>query len=173
MLSVQECGRCIPHVLVRDFPPFLFDDYGWGWDAAATGIAGVVIVVSGGNCEQCVQVCYNQNRFTSLTLFWALFGLAIACPHLFPPGKKSSASASLARVHLGEVSIASYFRAPNSAFHPCCALHGILNFSKHCLKLSCHPFRWMNRFCCSMAVALQSSYMMSGGWMLYSSLYML
>ena len=127
-------------------------------------------------CGQLRAICpvlLHLKQITSLMLFWALFGLATACPHLFPPGRKSSASASLARVCPGEVSIGSYLGAPKGALRPCWALQGVLNFSNRCLNPSCHPFKWMNLFCCSMAAALQSSYMTSGGWMLYSSLYML
>ena len=118
-------------------------------------------------------VLLHPKQITSLTLFWALFGLATACPHRFPPGKKSSTSASRARVHPGDVSIGSYFGAPKGALLGCGALRGALNFLRRCLNPSCHPFRCMNHFCCSMAAVLQSSYMISRGCMLYSSLYML
>ena len=57
--------------------------------------------------------------------FWALFRLAAACPHLFPPGMKSSASASLVQVLPGKVSIGSYFGAPKGARRVCCMLRGV------------------------------------------------
>ena len=126
-----------------------------------------------GQLQAICPILLHPKQITSLTLFWALFGLATACPHLFPPGRKSSASANLAHVHPGEVSIGSYFGAPKGVLLGCRGLRGALNFSSHCLNPSCRPFRCMNRFCCSMAVVLQSLYMMSGGCMLYSSLYML
>ena len=105
-------------------------------------------------------------QITSLMSFCTLFGFATACPHLLPPGMKSSASATRARVHPGNVSIGLYFGAPKGAHRFCCILRGNLNFSSHCLNPSCRPFRWMNLFCCSMAVVLQSSYMTSRGCML-------
>ena len=115
----------------------------------------------------------HLKHMTSLMSFCALFGFATACPHRLPPGMKSSASASRARILPGDVSIGSYFGAPNGALHPCWVLQGDLNFSNLCLKPSWHPFRWTNRFCCSIAAVHQSSYMTSRGWMLYSSLYIL
>ena len=127
-------------------------------------------------CGQLRAMCpflSQLKQITSLISFWALFGFATTCPHLFPPGRKSSASANLARVLPGDVSIGSYFGAPNGPLRPCWLLRGVLNFSNLCLNPSCHPFKWMNRFCCLMAALLQSSYIMRGGWMLYSSLYML
>ena len=93
---------------------------------------------------------------TSLMSFCARLGLAAACPHLFPPGMKSSASANLARVLPGEVSMGSYFGAPNGALLGDCTFRGALNFSRRCLKPSCLPLRCMNRFCCSIAAVLQS-----------------
>ena len=118
-------------------------------------------------------VLLQPKQITSLTLFWAFFELATACPHLFPPGMKSSASASLAHVRPGDVSISSYFGAPNGAFCPCWLLRSVLKASKRLLNPSCHPFRWTKHFCCLMAATLHCSYVTSGGWMLYNSLYML
>ena len=83
----------------------------------------------------------HPKQITSLMLFWALFGLATACPHLFPPSKKSSASANLVHVHPGEVSIGSYLGALNGVFWFCWVLRGILNFSNCCFKPSCRPFK--------------------------------
>ena len=64
---------------------------------------------------------------TSLISFCALFGFATACPHLFPPGRTSSASTSQAQVRPGNVSIGSYFGAPKGAFLDCGALRSVLN----------------------------------------------
>ena len=127
-------------------------------------------------CGQLRAICpglLHPKQITSLMLFWALFGLATACTHLFPPGRKSSASANLVRVRPGEVSIGSYFGAPKGALQFCRVLRGTLNFSSLCLNPSCRPFRWINHFCCSIAADLQSLYMTSRGCMLYNSLYML
>ena len=99
-----------------------------------------------GQLRAMCPVLLQPKQITSLILFWALFGLATACPHLFPPGRKSSASASRAWVHPGDMSIGLHFGAPKGALLGCGVLHGTLNFSSCCLNPSCHPFRWMNRF---------------------------
>ena len=105
----------------------------------------------------------QPKQITSLMLFWALFRLATACPHRFPPGRKSSASAKWARVRPGNMSIGSYFGTPKGALRFCRVLRSDLNFSSLCLNPSCHPFRWINLFCCSIVAVRQSLYMMRGG----------
>ena len=60
--SVLGCNHHRPLTLARDFLQPLFAGYGWGQGMVATGAVGAVAAVSGGNCEQCVLFCCNQNR---------------------------------------------------------------------------------------------------------------